>query len=42
MDKLTPVANGPFPPKPACVPSMQFCYENCLDPPVFDQHPPCD
>ena len=42
MDTLTPVANGPFPPKPACVPSMQFCYENCLDPPVFDQHPPCD
>jgi uncharacterized protein YjbI with pentapeptide repeats len=40
-DTLTPVANGPFPPVPPCVPSRQFCYQNCLDPPDFTQHPPC-
>ena len=40
MDKLTPVDNGPFPPKPSCVPTYQFCYENCLDPPVYNQSPP--
>ena len=38
---LTPVNNGPFPPIPPCVPSREFCYENCLDPPVFTKHPPC-
>lgn len=39
--KLTPVANGPFPPQPSCLPSRQFCWENCLTPPSFDHHPPC-
>jgi len=38
---LTPVNNGPFPPIPPCVPSRDFCYENCLDPPNFTKHPPC-
>jgi len=37
---LTPVDNGPFPPQPKCVPTYQFCYENCLDPPVYDVQPP--
>ncbi|MBX3025837.1 pentapeptide repeat-containing protein [bacterium] len=37
---LVPVENGPFPPQPPCVPSYEFCYENCLDPPVFDVKPP--
>jgi hypothetical protein len=41
MDKLMPVADGPFPPQPPCVPSEQFCFENCLDPPNFDHKPPC-
>ncbi len=38
---LTPVDNGPFPPIPPCVPSRDFCYENCLDPPNYTNHPPC-
>ena len=38
---LVPVANGPFPPKPACVPTYEFCFENCLDPPNYSQKPPC-
>lgn len=37
---LTPVDHGPFPPQPKCVPTYQFCFENCLDPPVYDVHPP--
>ncbi len=37
---LVPVDNGPFPPKPTCVPSFDYCYENCLDPPVYSQRPP--
>ena len=41
MDKLMPVENGPFPPQPPCVPSDQFCFENCLDPPNFSNTPPC-
>jgi len=40
-NKLTPVANGPYPPQPACVPTYQFCFENCLNPPVYNNHPPC-
>lgn len=38
---LTPVDHGPFPPIPPCVPSRDFCYQNCLDPPNFTNHPPC-
>lgn len=38
---LVPVENGPYPPQPPCVPSYQFCYENCLNPPVFTDQPPC-
>lgn len=38
---LTP-NNGPFPPQPPCIPSEQFCYENCLSPPNFKDHPPCE
>jgi len=38
---LTPVMMGPFPPQPPCVPSEQFCFENCLDPPNFSNTPPC-
>jgi uncharacterized protein YjbI with pentapeptide repeats len=38
---LTP-NNGPFPPQPPCIPSEQFCYENCLNPPNFKNHPPCE
>ncbi len=41
METLTPVENGPFPPQPPCVPSEQFCFENCLSPPVFSNTPPC-
>jgi Pentapeptide repeats (8 copies) len=41
IDKLTPVGTGPFPPQPACVPSEQFCFENCLSPPNFSDKPPC-
>jgi hypothetical protein len=37
---LVPVQNGPYPPQPPCVPTYQFCYENCLNPPMFDVHPP--
>ncbi|MDX2167709.1 MAG: pentapeptide repeat-containing protein [Deltaproteobacteria bacterium] len=37
---LTPVT-GPFPPIPRCVPTEQFCFENCLTPPNFTNHPPC-
>jgi len=40
-DKLIPVADGPYPPQPPCVPSAQFCFENCLDPPNFSRTPPC-
>jgi uncharacterized protein YjbI with pentapeptide repeats len=38
-DSLCPVMKGPFPPIPPCVPSEQFCYENCLDPPCFKDVP---
>lgn len=38
---LTPVDHGPFPPVPPCVPTYEYCFENCLDPPNFSQRPPC-
>jgi uncharacterized protein YjbI with pentapeptide repeats len=38
-DLLCPVMSGPFPPVPPCVPSAQYCYENCLMPPCFKDIP---
>lgn len=38
-DSLCPLMSGPFPPVPPCVPTMQFCYENCETPPCFKDVP---
>ena len=38
-DSLCPLMSGPFPPIPPCVPSEQYCYENCLKPPCFKDVP---
>lgn len=38
-DSLCPIMQGPFPAVPPCVPSAQYCYENCLNPPCFKDVP---
>jgi uncharacterized protein YjbI with pentapeptide repeats len=38
-DSLCPIEMGPFPPVPACAPSPEFCWENCYNPPCFDDVP---
>jgi uncharacterized protein YjbI with pentapeptide repeats len=38
-DSLCPLMSGPFPPIPPCVPTAQYCYENCLMPPCFKDIP---
>jgi uncharacterized protein YjbI with pentapeptide repeats len=38
-DSLCPLMSGPFPHIPPCVPSAQYCYENCLNPPCFKDVP---
>ena len=38
-DSLCPLSSGPFPPVPPCVPTAQYCYENCLTPPCFKDVP---
>jgi uncharacterized protein YjbI with pentapeptide repeats len=38
-DSLCPLMSGPFPPIPPCVPSAQYCYENCLTPACFKDVP---
>ena len=40
--KLTPIAHGPHPTIPPCIPARAFCYENCLTPPNFSHTPPCE
>jgi uncharacterized protein YjbI with pentapeptide repeats len=41
-ESLCPVGDGPFPPVPPCTPVMQYCWENCFDPPNFSrQYPAC-
>jgi hypothetical protein len=39
-DSLCPIEMGPFPVIPECVSSYDYCYENCLMPPCFQDKPP--